>query len=914
MFENMKLSTKLMLSFLSVTFIGLIVCIIGVFNMSKLDGHIDTIYGKDLHGISYTKEAKINRVQAARDWRSALLATTDAEKRKYAGDVKKDIEAFKENIHKAGDLFYTEKGKAGVQEVYKATPEWERLTLEMVNMIVDQGIIQCTPEFDAILKAQNPIGNSIDEKLNELSLIKEGASKKSAQNASDDYKYSLILMLVLISLAFAVSVTIAILFSRYLARQLGGELVDAIAQVHQVSSGNFANEIKLQPRDNSSLLYALRNLQETINGFVNEQRQMADKHAAGIISYHMNTDKFKGTYSQIAHEINHLVQSHIDVKMQVVDVVSQYARGNFKPDMERLPGEKAKISGAVDAVKKSLLDINNEISAIAAASSQGDFSKRSNAENFEFTFKEMLTHLNELVETCETGFSDVLRIANALAQGDLTQTITKDYPGTFGKAKDAMNGTVDNLKALVGEIKESSDTIGTAAKEIAAGNNDLSHRTEEQAASLEETAASMQQLTSTVQTNSENAKYANDLASASSDIARKGVAVVDRVVATMEDINESSRKVVDIITVIDGIAFQTNILALNAAVEAARAGDQGRGFAVVATEVRSLAQRAAAAAGEIKGLISDSVEKVENGTQLVARAGKTMEDIVNSIENVSKTINAITSASVEQNSGIQQVNQAISSMDDVTQQNAALVEEAAAAAEALEDQARNLSTTVRNFKIDGMKMSAPAVKSYAKPTPKSVAPKPVAEIPKPIAAPPKKMESAAVSAPVAKPAPAQLSVAINIDLDGALKKHQDWKVKLRTAISKRETLDAVTISKDNCCDFGKWLYDENCRKKVGHLQSYQDCLTNHTAFHLAAGKVAEVINAKKYDEASEMLGNQGDFAKASNQVGSSIMRLKKETKPQQSVSIADFSSMPEPIKKPAAPKPAANLSDEWEEF
>jgi methyl-accepting chemotaxis protein len=209
----------------------------------------------------------------------------------------------------------------------------------------------------------------------------------------------------------------------------------------------------------------------------------------------------------------------------------------------------------------------------------------------------------------------------------------------------------------------------------------------------------MNELTSTVQHNSENAGHANDLAVGASNIASKGVAVVGQVVDTMEAINESSRKIVDIISVIDGIAFQTNILALNAAVEAARAGDQGRGFAVVATEVRSLAQRAAAAAGEIKGLIGDSVEKVEDGTRLVANAGRTMEEIVSAIRGVTTIMSEISSASLEQTTGIEQVNKAIGQMDDVTQQNAALVEEAAAAAETLEDQARSLANTVKYFNL-----------------------------------------------------------------------------------------------------------------------------------------------------------------------------------------------------------------------
>ncbi|MDD5216183.1 MAG: methyl-accepting chemotaxis protein, partial [Methylococcales bacterium] len=516
---------------------------------------------------------------------------------------------------------------------------------------------------------------------------------------------NLIMIVVLVTFSFILSVVIGLLFSRYLTKQLGGELTDAINEVKKISAGDFSSHLTLKKDDKTSLLYSLKIMQETILGFIDSQRIVAKKHHAGFVSEKLDVTKFRGAYGDMAREINELVQSHIDVKMQVVDVVSEYAQGNFERDMERLPAEKAKVTAAIDAVKASLLDINSEIEMVSAAGARGDFSKRSDANRFNFMFKDMLTHLNTLVETCDTGFNDVLRIANALAQGDLTQQITANYPGTFGKTKDAMNETVERLKSLVEEIKESSDTISSAAKEIAAGNSDLSYRTEEQATSLEKTAGSMLELTSTVQKNSDNAKYANEMAFASSDVASKGVNVVEQVVSTMEAINESSQKIVDIITVIDGIAFQTNILALNAAVEAARAGEQGRGFAVVASEVRSLAQRAASAAGEIKILISDSVEKVEDGTELVAKAGRTMKEIVNSIQGVSATIGAITTASDTQTSGIQEANQAIRQMDEATQQNAALVEQAAAASESLESQTRKLAHAVGNFKIDSMALA-----------------------------------------------------------------------------------------------------------------------------------------------------------------------------------------------------------------
>ena len=343
--------------------------------------------------------------------------------------------------------------------------------------------------------------------------------------------------------------------------------------------------------------------------------------------------------------------------------------------------------------------VEEEVGKIVAASVCGDFTHRINMQGKEGFFKQLSTGVNQLVETLDHALQELERMLGSLAQGDLTDRITNEYSGTLGQLKNDANATSDQLKAIIHQIKASTDTINTAAGEIATGNLDLSQRTEEQSTSLEKTAASMEELTSTVKHNADNAKQANQLALNASNVAQKGGTVVYEVVNTMTAINESSRKIVDIISVIDGIAFQTNILALNAAVEAARAGEQGRGFAVVAGEVRNLAQRSATAAKEIKILISDSVNKVETGTQLVTEAGKTMEEIVNAVKHVTDIISEISAASAEQSQGIEQISQSITQMDEVTQQNAALVEEAAAAAESLEEEAQNLTRSVSVFKL-----------------------------------------------------------------------------------------------------------------------------------------------------------------------------------------------------------------------
>ncbi|WP_194722127.1 methyl-accepting chemotaxis protein [Noviherbaspirillum malthae] len=308
--------------------------------------------------------------------------------------------------------------------------------------------------------------------------------------------------------------------------------------------------------------------------------------------------------------------------------------------------------------------------------------------------------------------TEAVSFARRVTTGDLTGHIETTSKSETGQLMTALKEMNENLARIVAEVRTGTEQIATGSTQIASGNQDLSSRTEQQAASLGKTASSMEEITSTVKQNADNAQQANTLAVSAAQVASEGGMVIARVVDTMGAINESSRKVVDIISVIDGIAFQTNILALNAAVEAARAGEEGRGFAVVASEVRNLAQRSAAAAREIKTLIDDSVEKVENGSKLVDQAGATMSNIVDGVKRVTDIIGEITAASREQTSGIEEVNAAIAQMDQVTQQNAALVEQAAAASEAMQDQATQLAQVVSVFKVDASR-AAPALAARA---------------------------------------------------------------------------------------------------------------------------------------------------------------------------------------------------------
>lgn len=347
----------------------------------------------------------------------------------------------------------------------------------------------------------------------------------------------------------------------------------------------------------------------------------------------------------------------------------------------------------------STIRIQNEINHIVKSASQGDLSERVRLDDKDGAVRVTGERINHLMEMTSSVLEEILHLLEGLQAGDLTCRIEKDYSGIFGKIKESANLTIDRLNGLIGEIMTAAGSIDVASREIAAGNSDLSRRTEAQAASLEETASSMEELSSTVRQNADNARQANNVSVDASDIATRGGKEVRHVVNRMTEINDSSLKISEIISVIDGIAFQTNILALNAAVEAARAGEQGKGFAVVASEVRALAQRSAKAAKEITDLINTSVSKVNSGMIQVEEAGQTMDEIVQAIQQVAEFVSEIAEASNEQSSGIEQVNLAVSQLDDVTQQNAALVEEAAAAAESMQEQAHLLLQAVSVFRI-----------------------------------------------------------------------------------------------------------------------------------------------------------------------------------------------------------------------
>jgi methyl-accepting chemotaxis protein len=521
---------------------------------------------------------------------------------------------------------------------------------------------------------------------------------------------------------------------------------DAIDQVTKDSRGEIGSEFKEDYKgDFAELKKRLTNLSLTIKGVIDSCAYVRAQHDKGDIDVMVAADRFKGEFGVLANNINSVISSHIELNQKAMAVVKAFGEGNFDAPLEQFPGKKAFINDTIEQVRGNLKTFIADMRHMSSEHDRGDIEVVIDANKFQGDYRVMAQGVNDMVNghiavkkkamSCVKAFgegnfdaplekfpgkkafindtieqvrgnlkgliADMSLLSEAALDGRIqTRADASKHLGDFRKIVEGVNQTLETIVNPIITVKSAVDSISTAAKEISAGNADLSHRTEQQAASLEETASSMEQLASTVKQNADNARQANQMASTASDVAVKGGVVVQQVVDTMSSINESANKIVDIISVIDGIALQTNILALNAAVEAARAGEQGRGFAVVASEVRNLAQRSAAAAKEIKALIGDSVEKVENGSKLVTEAGKTMDEIVSSVKRVTGIMADIAAASAEQSSGIDQVNHAVTQMDEVTQQNAALVEEAAAAAESLEEQAQTLAETVSQFRLE----------------------------------------------------------------------------------------------------------------------------------------------------------------------------------------------------------------------
>jgi len=674
--------------------------------------------------------------------------------------------------------------------------------------------------------------------------------------------------------------------------EMAGNQADVMRKVTaciaEFANGNFDAPLERFPGQRVFINDGVELLRSNIKTFIADMDHMAKEHDAGDIDVVIDEAKYKGAYAQMVKGVNAMVGGHVQEKDQMIKLIHALGDGDFNVQMQQFPGKKAEINKNLDRLNGKLKGIVDSVKWVTAEHEKGNIDMTLHANLFKGGFSEIATSVNhivagqieltekalacvkefgegnfdapletfpgkkafvnEAIEQVRTNLKalndDAQMLADAARDGCvMVRADLARHSGDYRKIVEGMNETLEMIVKPIVTVKQSAEAINTAAKEIAQGNADLSRRTEDQAASLEKTASSMDQLSSTVKQNADNAKQANQLAIAASGVAVKGGNAVGEVVSTMSAINSSAKKIEDIISVIDGIAFQTNILALNAAVEAARAGEQGRGFAVVAAEVRNLAQRSASAAKEIKGLIADSVSKTAEGSRQVEMAGETMQEIVSSVKRVTDIIGEIAASSTEQSAGIAQINEAIMKMDDVTQQNTALVEEAAAAAESLMEQAEEMTAVVSVFQLDSS-----AKKSTYK----------TAETHNNWAA-----------------KPANAGIDKKFSFKDAENAHAKWKMRLVQFVGgqSHEDFDETAVSCDDKCDLGKWIHGP--ATKYSSLAEYKNLRTSHAEFHKTVGAIVHCVHEKDSDTARLLLG--GDFATASKKTISAIQVMRDKT-------------------------------------
>ncbi|MBB5866191.1 methyl-accepting chemotaxis protein [Xanthomonas sp. 3058] len=695
-FSNLRIGQRLALGFLAIIVLMVMLTVVGIQRVQSIDQQLTAINQvnsvKQRYAINFRGSVH-DRAIALRD---VVLMDDPADRRaaeqsidKLAADYARSAQPLDDMIAASSDP----KENAILQQI-KAI---EQRTIPLIAQVRAFRDASDKPHAEQrLLQEARPAFIAWLASINAFIDLQEAKNGEAAKDAMASARGFAMLMVISTVIALLLGATIAWLLTRSVVLPLR----QSLRLAERINDGDLRSQDITTGKDESGqLLRAMQQMQRRLQEVISAQRHMAARHDAGEISYRTDAQQFPGEYAHMVQDTNALVHAHVQTQLRITEVMGSYAIGDLAPEIEQYPGEKAAITATMQQVKQNLRAINVQIQQLTQAACAGNFALRGQPEKFEHDFRLMVENLNTMMGTSDSNLSKFSDLLHSVADGDLTVRMSGNFHGVFASMRDDANSTVHRLTDIVTHIQTTSNSIDFAAEDIATGNQELARRSELQAASLERTAVSMKALTSTVKQNAEHAGRANQLALGAASIASEGRDVVGQVVEKMSGIEAASRRIADIISVIDGIAFQTNILALNAAVEAARAGEQGRGFAVVASEVRTLSHRSSDAAKEIKRLIDDSVQRVADGSALVHKAGTTMGEVVTSVQHVTDIMGHISAASQEQASGIEQVNQTIAQMDETTQQNVSLVEAASTAAHSLEEHSTQLMRAVEVFKV-----------------------------------------------------------------------------------------------------------------------------------------------------------------------------------------------------------------------
>ena len=695
-FSNLRIGQRLALGFLAIIVLMVMLTVVGIQRVRSIDQQLTAInevnsvkqrYAINFRGSVHDRAIALRDVVLMDELTDRHAAEQSIDK--LAADYARSAQPLDTMIAGSSDAKETD-----ILRQIKAIEQHTLPLIAHVRRLRDAGdkphseqqlLQQARPAFIAWLASINAF---ID--------LQESKNRAAARQAVATAGSFATLMVASTIIALVLGGAIALLLTRSVVLPLQ----QSLRLAERINDGDLRSQDTATSNDESGqLLRAMQHMQRRLQEVISAQRSMAAHHDAGQISYRTDAQRFPGEYGEMVQETNALVDAHVLTQLRMTEVMGSYAVGDLAPDIEAYPGEKATITTTMRQVKRNLQGINAQIQELTQAACAGNFALRGQPEQFEHDFRLMVENLNTMMANSDTHLAKLSELLRSIADGNLTVRMSGNFHGVFASMREDADSTVQRLTDIVSHIQTTSNSISFAAEDIVSGNQELARRSEQQAADLEETAASMKELTSTVKQNAEHATRVNQLARGAADIATEGRDVVGQVVEQMSSIEASSRRIADIISVIDGIAFQTNILALNAAVEAARAGEQGRGFAVVASEVRTLSHRSSEAAKEIKRLIEDSEQRVADGSILVHKAGITMGEVVTSVQQVTDIMGHISAASQEQAGGIEQVNHTIAQMDETTRHNVRLVETATTVARALEAHAAQLTGAVEVFKV-----------------------------------------------------------------------------------------------------------------------------------------------------------------------------------------------------------------------